>query len=117
MAQRLVRRLCPVCRREVGLEDWQRRLWQRQADAPRTCYEPVGCHACKGTGYAGRVAVAEVMPMVPALRTKLLEKADEADLAQTARAAGMATLMDDGLGKVAAGLTSVTELLRVIGSG
>lgn len=117
MAQRLVRRLCVHCRRPRKLEAWHKALWGHRPLPSDHCYEPVGCSACQGTGYAGRLAVAELVQITDVLRAKLLGKADEADMSEAARQAGFPTLLDDGLNKVAAGLTSTNEVLRVIGSG
>jgi len=116
MAQRLVRRLCPQCRHATPLEKWQEILWPN-GSAPDHAYHSAGCDACQGTGYTGRVAVAEIVPMTDTLRGSLLEKADETELSQIARQAGIPSMLDDGLRKVAAGLTSISEVLRVVGSG
>jgi len=116
MAQRLVRRLCPSCRRPEAVEPWHRALHGGRFFST-VHYRSVGCEACQGTGYSGRVALAEVMPMTDALRAGLLDKADEAHLAEVARNEGMASMMDDGLAKVASGATSMSEILRIIGAG
>jgi general secretion pathway protein E len=130
MAQRLVRRLCPHCRTPSetaalllrGLEDRQRGSRSEITDhgpalASRPVYEPAGCPACGGTGYRGRIAVGEYLAVSDAVRAGILAGRDEAALAALAKADGMTDLLADGLAKVAAGLTSVSEVLRVAGSG
>jgi len=113
MAQRLVRRLCPNCRRQSDVGSWQRRLWKgRNLQA---CYDAVGCEACQGTGYAGRLAISEVVPMSDAVRMALLDKSDESGLTAAAESAGMTSMLEDGLSKVDTGLTSIDELLRTVG--
>ncbi|NIX78431.1 GspE/PulE family protein [Microvirga terricola] len=116
MAQRLVRRLCPHCRRSARPEPWHQGLWRGRSTSLQTCHYAVGCERCQGTGYIGRIAIAESMPMTDAIKGKLLEKADERELAATAQSAGMMSMVEDGLSKVAAGLTSVDELLRAVGA-
>jgi general secretion pathway protein E len=80
-------------------------------------YEAAGCPACGGTGFRGRVAVGEYLAVSDAVRAGILAGRDEAALAALAKADGMTDLLADGLAKVAAGLTSVSEVLRVAGSG
>ncbi|MBI5165567.1 MAG: type II secretion system ATPase GspE [Magnetospirillum sp.] len=107
-AQRLVRRLCPACRRveaaapEIVAQYGLERLWH-----------PVGCPACGGSGWHGRVGVVEVLAMDDALRRLVLRRAEIADIRQAARAAGMRTMFEDGLAKAADGLTALEEVLRV----
>ncbi|MGO4389321.1 GspE/PulE family protein [Microvirga sp. 2YAF29] len=114
MAQRLVRKLCSHCRRKSALAPWQRHLYGgADIDA---CYEAMGCEACQGTGYAGRIAIAEIMTMTDGIRSRLIEKADESELSSLARQAGMVSMLEDGLKKAASGLTSIEEVLRVAGA-
>jgi CheY-like chemotaxis protein len=94
-AQRLVRRLC-VCKKVL----------------PDGRAEPNGCEACRFTGYRGRMAVHELLRLTPRVRTALLSHASSDFLRQVARASGMRTMYEDGERKVAAGLTTVEELLR-----
>lgn len=115
MAQRLVRRLCPHCKEPGGVEPWQRPIWKHHSAGPQSCYRGIGCEACQHTGYAGRLALSEIVIMCDEIREGLLDKADENRLAASARSAGMRSLLDDGLSKVASGLTSMEEVLRVTG--
>lgn len=114
MAQRLARRLCLQCREPEMVKPFYRDLWGSRLRS-EVAFRSRGCPACNGVGYTGRVAVTEFAPMVEALRSCVLKQADEATLLQSAQAAGFTTMLDDGLQKVAAGVISMDELIRVIG--
>jgi type II secretory ATPase GspE/PulE/Tfp pilus assembly ATPase PilB-like protein len=75
---------------------------------------PRGCEACAGTGYRGRLAVHELMTMPPALRDAVRGRGDTDGLRRLARQHGLRTLHEDGMQKVAAGLTTREELHRVV---
>ncbi len=116
LAQRLVRRLCQSCRvpavatrKLLGDAEAASRL----ADRPRTLYEPGGCDECDGTGYAGRVAIVELLIVDNSVRQLIREHAEAGEIARVAYAAGMRTMYEDGLEKVFAGITTVDEVLRV----
>ncbi len=116
LAQRLVRRLCPVCREAYRpLPELVRRtrLDQVAGREDVTLYRPVGCETCLGTGYHGRIAIMEMLVMTDALRRLVLEQADARRLAAAAAEGGMTTLYEDGLAKALAGVTSIEEVLRV----
>jgi len=115
VAQRLVRRLCPHCREPETLSEER---WQELGlgPAPRRrakVYNPVGCAKCFGTGYRGRVGVYEVLVVDDELRDLIATGGTVLDIQRWARAAGIASLRDDGIGKVLDGGTSYLELLRV----
>ncbi|MDT9105939.1 type II secretion system protein GspE, partial [Escherichia coli] len=76
-----------------------------------------GCPECRGTGYRGRMSVAEVMPVTPAIEAAILEKAPETRLRSIAREEGMLTLFEEGVRAAAAGRTSLPEVFSVIGPG
>jgi general secretion pathway protein E len=73
----------------------------------------VGCEHCKQTGFAGRTAIHELFVLSPELQQSILDGADANQLSEKARANGMGTLLEDGMRKVQAGLTSIDEVLRV----
>ena len=83
---------------------------------PEDAFEPVGCVSCKSSGFRGRIGVYEVMAVTDELRPLILERASGAAIGEAAMAGGMRRMRDDGLEKVRQGLTSVPELLRVLGS-
>jgi type IV pilus assembly protein PilB len=114
VAQRLVRRLCE-CKQQVKLT--KAMLAENGFDVARgiTAYEPGACVRCAQTGYKGRTGLYEVMVMTDALRRPILAGASQDELREAARAGGMRTLHEAGLEKVRQGITSVAEVLRVLG--
>src|SRR5262249_36825468 len=76
---------------------------------------PVGCPECLGTGYRGRLAIYETIPLIAPLREAILQRLPVHEAAQIARANGFRSLRQDGLLKAAAGITSVDEVVRVTG--
>jgi general secretion pathway protein E len=114
MAQRLVRRLCPHCRQPSTSAATI--LASFAGGGPATAWEAVGCGACDGTGYKGRVAIAEFLPMSDKIRAKLLAGADEAGVAEIGRAEGLVEMTADGIAKVRDGTTTIAEVIRVAGA-
>ncbi|HYV14954.1 MAG TPA: ATPase, T2SS/T4P/T4SS family [Conexibacter sp.] len=113
VAQRLARKLCDHCRREVHLSAELLRNGGFPALHDLTAYEPVGCGRCNGTGYRGRVGIYEVMPITDAIRSDALSRNAANAIAATAVSEGMRRLRDDALEKIQMGLTSVAEAARV----
>ena len=114
MAQRLIRRLCLDCRREVdpkSLDLPPDFPFEQLADRP--LYEPVGCRECRQVGYRGRMGIYELMVTTDDIRQLAHDRASTWQLKTAALENGMATLRDDGWRKVAAGHTSVDEVLRI----
>src|SRR3989441_2033129 len=112
MAQRLARVICGQCKEEhpVAPEVLRELGW---AGEPFTVYRGAGCTACGGTTYKGRIALYEVMPMGDELREQILAGATALDLKRAAVGAGMKSLRQSGLSKVADGMTTIEEILRV----
>ncbi len=110
MAQRLVRRICKNCKEEVSISQDAKRDLALPAEAK--VFKGKGCEKCNGTGYAGRQGLYEVMPITPALRELILDRASTSEIRKQAVKEGMLTLRDDGLLKVAKGVTTVEEVLR-----
>ena len=114
VAQRLARRLCLHCRREYTAGAEELGLTGPGASADQVVlYRAVGCPKCQGTGYAGRVALREVMPVQGEVRA-LVESSAEEIFAAAVRQ-GMTTLRDDGMRLALAGASSVEEIRRVTG--
>ena len=112
MAQRLVRRLCPQCRREAEPDpEVVRRLGHRMSEGDRF-YEGVGCRACRNTGFTGRFGIFEVVTVTDAMREAVTRRASVAELADTLDDTH-APMFEDGYRKAAAGLTTLGEVLRV----
>jgi general secretion pathway protein E len=116
LAQRLVRKLCPECKAAVDLPPEVLKktgLEPFMESGSHTIYEAAGCEDCKQTGYRGRMAIHELFVLDPAIQRAILDGADAHQLRERARARGMRTLNEDGLRKVAMGLSSLDEVLRV----
>jgi type IV pilus assembly protein PilB len=110
VAQRLVRMLCPHCKRPVSLPE---SVLLEYGLLGAEVYEPVGCSRCSGSGYRGRVGIYEVMAVSEEIRTQILQHASVDEIAATAAEQGMRRLHEDGIEKVRAGLTSVEEIERM----
>ena len=115
MAQRLVRTLCPHCKQKspTNTQMWQDLVQPWSAKAPEFTYHPVGCLECRNTGYMGRAGLYEVMPMNDTLADLVQEQTDVSQLRRNAMKQGMRSLRLSGAQKVAAGLTTIEEVLRV----
>ena len=109
LAQRLVRTICSACREEVAV------AWPgSEADPPpRRMWAGKGCDACSGTGYRGRTGIYELLTMDDDIRAEMMRKRGSAELRRLAIERGMRTLHHDGLRQVAAGVTTLEEVLRV----
>jgi general secretion pathway protein E len=118
MAQRLVRTLCPHCKKAGGLRAEDEALWQAlvspwKSKKPSQLYHPVGCLECRMTGYLGRMGLYEIMPMNVELKGMLTAHTDLVKLRERAMKLGMQPLRISGARKVAAGLTTIEEVLKV----
>ena len=115
MAQRLVRTLCPECKQPAPVDEqaWKELTRPWVADAPTMGAKPVGCLSCRNTGYRGRAGVYEIMLLEGAVREQLGDGCDVDKLRNAAIRKGMHTLRLGGAQKVAAGLTTIEEVLRV----
>jgi type IV pilus assembly protein PilB len=117
LAQRLARRLCAKCREPYTPEPETliaaRFPWQDGMPLP-TMYRPIGCSACSKTGYRGRLALHEVMPITEEIERLAVERASAVTIEHVAREQGMVSLRDDGLQKVLDGVTTLEEILRVV---
>jgi type IV pilus assembly protein PilB len=112
VAQRLARRLCLRCRRATEIPAALAEAFE--AESKPTLFAPVGCNACARTGFRGRLAVHEVLEVSEEIAQATLNRASASELEKIAVSQGMLTLRQDGLAKVAQGLTSVEEIFRVI---
>jgi len=115
LAQRLVRTLCPQCKSPQPITDdaWEALVRPWKARKPvQTTYAATGCLECRMTGYVGRVGIYETMVMTPALRQALTGTTDLDALRDRAYKDGMKPLRLSGALKVAAGLTTLEEVLK-----
>ena len=115
VAQRLVRVLCSHCKTRAAIteEEWKLLTSPWSVRMPKMVASSVGCLECRQTGYKGRQGLYEVMPMSEALQQCIDEKTDLQKLRQEAFKEGMRSLRLSGAQKVAAGITTVSEVLRV----
>jgi type IV pilus assembly protein PilB len=116
LAQRLARRLCEWCKEPYAPTDEELAGFDWPTDAvptPDKLWRPVGCRSCGQTGYRGRLAVTEVMPVSEEIERMAVSRASATDIHRIAVTEGMATLREDGLLKASAGHTTVEEVLRV----
>lgn len=114
-AQRLVRVLCPHCKKEyTPPADLLKRLGMSEKDARSVkFFKPVGCEECLKTGYHGRMAIFEIMVMSPTIAQMTMNRVDSATIQRQAVKEGMTLLLDDGIRKIKAGLTTIEEVLAV----
>lgn len=113
IAQRLVRKLCPKCRKAREATDQEKKLLMVPASMPQTVYEPVGCEDCGGIGYRGRTAIYEIMPVTAKLRNRIHDKVTADELQEIAVSEGMSTLRMAAAQKVKEGITSCDEMIKV----
>ncbi len=113
VAQRLVRKLCPHCKRAEAVDAarWQEITGGWPLLRPETIYVAVGCLECRETGYLGRVGIYEIMPLTASLKPQITDATDLAALREAALREGMLPLRIAGCRKVAAGETSIEEVL------
>ncbi|KKR12657.1 MAG: Type IV-A pilus assembly ATPase PilB [Candidatus Wolfebacteria bacterium GW2011_GWC2_39_22] len=119
VGQRLVRKICPVCKEEKkysvsALETLGSAFPPGTITADVAFYEGKGCKTCNNTGYLGRLPIYEIMDASDAIREAIIARASAADLKAIAVHEGMTTMLEDGIRKATQGLTTLEEILRVI---
>jgi type IV pilus assembly protein PilB len=113
IAQRLVRKICPMCRVPEPLPPALRQRLQIQ-DPNAVIYRGKGCKECRHTGYRGRVAVFELLAMTETVRNAIHERKSANDIRRAAMQSGMVALREDALRKVLSGTTTLEEVLRAV---
>lgn len=120
IAQRLVRRICPRCRYSMPQSEALAKVHAPGLDLSRyfpketTLYAGKGCNACGGSGYQGRSAVFEIIEITPEMQDLIIHNPSSRDIEKLARKQGSAPMFDDGIDKVKSGITTITEVLRVV---
>jgi type IV pilus assembly protein PilB len=124
MAQRLVRKLCQTCKKQVPLKPENKTVIDRVAAGLRDKsvlptdasfeYEPVGCAACNGTGFKGRLGIFEAIVIDEEMDKLLRNAPSEADIQAVQEKRPVMTMVEDGVVKVLNGITSMDELERVV---
>ena len=113
IAQRLVRRLCPACRKRRRATAEEKELLKISHLQEADIYEPCGCGRCEHTGYKGRIGVYEIMEITPSLKTIISKGGDAEDIKNQALKEGMYTLRMSATELVLDGTTSLSEMLKV----
>jgi type IV pilus assembly protein PilB len=114
IAQRLVRRLCPLCKAGYEPDDIERRLMDVSPGAKITIYRPTGCPDCENMGYKGRLAIMELLHFDRGMVELVTRRAGLKELTDYALAHRFTPLCDDGVRRVMEGLTSLHEVRRVV---
>ncbi len=110
LAQRLVRRICPQCRHEVEVDPSHRKVVE--AVAPVECFHAgEGCNRCRGTGFSGRIGVFELLVPEGAVVDAIAASVPHRELSRIAAESGIVSMREDGLRKVAEGVTTLEEVL------
>lgn len=126
IAQRLVRKLCPHCKKKVKASPEIKKLILKEIGElpeafkkkvkikfPLSIFKAQACKKCREEGYAGRISLGEVLKMTEQLAEVILKKPSEAEINREAQRQGMISMRQDGILKVLAGITSIEEVLRV----
>ena len=123
MAQRLVRKLCSVCKKEVKIEGADKELIEKivakmqkisPVDYKGVMWRSVGCEACFGTGYRGRIGVYEAILSDSAIEAAVRENPSEREIKKAAEPQNIFDMAEDGISKVLSGTTSLDELKNIV---
>jgi type II secretory ATPase GspE/PulE/Tfp pilus assembly ATPase PilB-like protein len=118
LSQRLVRKICPICKDERKPTEAEKRLFEENgfdSNEIRSLYFGRGCSACKGLGYFGRTAIGELLSVNDTIRDMIYKGASFREFREAAQKAGTEPLKRDGIKKVLKGITTIEELERVLG--
>jgi type II secretory ATPase GspE/PulE/Tfp pilus assembly ATPase PilB-like protein len=118
LSQRLVRKICPICKDERKPTEAEKRLFEENgfdSNETRSLYFGRGCSACKGLGYFGRTAIGELLSINDTIRDMIYKGASFREFREAALKAGTESLKRDGIKKVLRGITTIEELERVLG--
>ena len=118
LGQRLVRKICEKCKIKISftaleIEALSESLPIDSVNLKENFYKGTGCNECSNTGYKGRLSIHEVLEINDSVREAILRKSSSSEIKQVAVKSGMVTMLEDGLYKVMAGLTTVEEILRI----
>lgn len=114
VAQRLVRRVCRDCGKPEPVSKREQTLFDEAGVTIHQVIRGHGCSSCNFTGYRGRLAIHEVVPIDEGLRRLIMNQATESEMVEHAKQGGAIFLLEDGLEKVASGLTTTEEILRTV---
>ncbi|MCM8775119.1 MAG: Flp pilus assembly complex ATPase component TadA [Candidatus Omnitrophica bacterium] len=118
VSQRLVRRICERCKEpDPKPSDFLLESLKLPPDRKLTTYKGTGCRHCHQTGYRGRIGIFEILKINEAIQKKIVARADTSEIEREARKAGLKSLRDDALDKVAAGITTIEEIVKIVDTG
>ena len=112
IAQRLVRRLCPHCKKPHNVTDYEKKVMSLPLDREFVSYEPCGCEHCDNNGYKGRIGIYEIMTVTPKLKNIIANGGSAEELNAQAKLDGMHTLRECAVNLVMQGVTSFNEMLK-----
>ncbi|MFV0342917.1 MAG: GspE/PulE family protein [Anaerocolumna sp.] len=113
IAQRLVRRLCPSCKKERPATVMEKELLNLDSYKEQIIYEPCGCHSCNHTGYYGRIGIYEILPVTQSIKDMISDKQSAEKMKEVALLEGMDTLKMSAIRLVLEGITSISELKKI----
>ncbi len=113
-AQRLARKLCPHCKKEEPLSDVEKKIMGKKYAHVEKIYKAVGCDKCNSAGYKGRTVIAEILVFDRELDDMVSSGKSRKEMHAYVSANGFVSMQEDGLQKVAAGITDLKELMRVV---
>jgi type II secretory ATPase GspE/PulE/Tfp pilus assembly ATPase PilB-like protein len=114
IAQRLVRKLCPRCKEAYTPDEHEARILGVDPSHPPQVYRPIGCPVCSHKGYRGRLALIELLRMDPTLDELVANHAPLHEIRRAALDHGYHPLAEDGVKRVLDGITSLSEVARVV---
>jgi type IV pilus assembly protein PilB len=113
IAQRLVKRLCPECKKAKEADELEKKLLGVPEKEKLTIYEPCGCQACGNSGYRGRIGIYEIMTITKTIKKLIAANASAEELKLAAEKEGMSSLRNSAAKYVREGITSVAEMMKV----
>lgn len=114
VAQRLGRKLCDACKQPTPATERECRILGVDRAAPPVIHHPKGCEKCRGTGYKGRIAVSEILPFNDTIDEMIIADAPLSRIRERAREFGFIPMVEDGIGKVLAGVMSIEGLMKAV---
>ena len=112
-AQRLVRNLCPHCKKTYQPPEKILQALKISSKDEAVFYQPKGCSQCQGFGYSGRLGVIEVLPLNKEIKELIMKRSSESEIRKKAQELGMKTLRENAIKKLLSGETSIEEIARV----
>jgi type II secretory ATPase GspE/PulE/Tfp pilus assembly ATPase PilB-like protein len=117
LSQRLVRRLCDSCKEPAAPSEVLLKALRVREGEIKKVYTPKGCRVCRNMGYKGRTAIYELLKISEPVQKKITHGCDILEIEEEARKAGFKNLLEDGLEKVRAGVTTLEEVLKAVNVG